>query len=311
MRDVEWVHQSDWLLRSSFNFAGSSGDVFLEFDGIDTFADIWLNGHRIGATANAYRSYRFAVPRDLLVTGENTLLLHVKAHARMVKHLVPEAERRLGATYKLKGLIRRYQRNFFSGSSLLNLGGEVLGIGIYKPARLVVRPPARIENVHFEVHEAVPVRGAALAHVELNPDAVDASRTVRVALHDDDGRCVAEAIAPAATDRVSLPVTVEKPKLWWPRGYGEPSRYLLSVELRDGEVPLDRSTCHVGFRTVRLSTTTATGRNTFQLVVNGTPVSVRGQNLVPVDHIKVHGAPDIYDRLLRMVCEGNANLIRI
>ena len=311
---AEWVHQTDWLFRRTFDFdaaAVGDGELFLEVDGIDTFADVWLNDVLLGTTANAYRAYRFPIDASTVKAGKNELLVHIKAHKRMVADMVPEAERRLGPSFKYKGLIRRYQRSFFAGSSLLNLGGEVLGIGIYKPMRIVVLPQLRIEDVYFETTSISERRAAATVAVALNAaPAAGTSLSARLVDPDSDAE-IAQATVAAGGTVARLELTVDNPRLWWPRGYGAPHRYRLEVELAAGGQVRSRDARMVGLRTSTIRRKEENGRPTFQLVINGVPIHARGHNIVPIDYIKVHGPKAAYQRLMRIICDGNSNIIRI
>ena len=314
VRNASWVHDRDWLFVNRFGFEARPGEnetVFLEADGIDTFSDVWLNRTHIGTTANAYRGYRFEVPQDLLDADGNELIVHVKAHKRMVEHLVPEARKRMGPVFTYKGLIRRYQRSFLSNSSLLNLGGEVLGIGIYKPMRLIVTPDMRIDDVHFKV---TSVAGSpATADVDITLSAMPPAGA-RVAAHlvdPDADEIVADVSRPMNTQTATLSLSVDAPKLWWPRGYGTPHRYRLRVELHAADGGITAHEAMVGLRTSRIERRCKNGRSTFRLYVNGEPIHCRGHNLVPVDYLKVHDTWDAYDRLLALTTDSNANMLRM
>ena len=161
-----WVCATDWIFRRSFTLNkgdAGAGLLSLEFEGIDTFADIWLNGSLLGQSANAYRSYRFPLPPGVVRVGKNELVVHVKAHRRMIADQVPAAREHLYTarnphSYSGKSLLRRYQRSFFGGASLLNLGTEVLGIGLYKPVRILRHPETRVKDFHFQVETVSPAR---------------------------------------------------------------------------------------------------------------------------------------------------------
>lgn len=49
----------------------------LQFDGIDTIADIYLNGSLLAHTENMLRGYEFEVGEELLNKGDNELLVHI------------------------------------------------------------------------------------------------------------------------------------------------------------------------------------------------------------------------------------------
>lgn len=310
-----WVSESDWALWRRFDWVvqAHEGDrVVLEVDGIDTFSEIWLNQTRIGATANAYRSYRFDVEPALLRPQGNEILVHVKAHKRAVAPMVDEARKRLGETFRYKGLIRRYQRTFLSGSAYLNLkDSEILGIGIHRSMRLAVVPAMTIEDVHFSTLSVSDERAEAKVEAALSM-APPAGALFRARLVEpESGAVAARAETEAFGAQVDTALTIVRPRLWWPRGYGQPHRYRLEVELVDGDHVLARSRTMVGVKTCELVERAAEGRPTFIFRINGVDVFVRGHNVVPTDHIAVHGSPESYRWLLRLVCDSGSNMVRL
>lgn len=317
---ADWVCAADWVFRRTFTLEQTEFGqdlIALEFDGVDTFSDVWLNGQRVGQTANALRSYRFVVPAGSLRTAENELVIHVKAHRRMIADQVPAAKEHLFTarnpySYAGKSLVRRYQRSFFGGASLLNLGTEVLGIGLYKPVRLLVLPRTRSEDFHFQVETVssdLVTASVAVTLAKANP--VEGGLTVTATLFDPDGETAARASTTTTGTEAVLSLRILDPKLWWPHGYGPANLYSLRLEVADGLKPCSTTERRVGLKQVKLVRDTPTGRRTFQFVVNGTNIWARGQNLIPIDYIAVHGGDERYDRLLRLVVEGNGNLIRI
>ncbi|MBP0650179.1 hypothetical protein J8J40_24345, partial [Mycobacterium tuberculosis] len=55
----DWVGRQDWRYETIFDWQPGDGRVDLACDGLDTFAEIVLNGASIGRTANQNRRYRF------------------------------------------------------------------------------------------------------------------------------------------------------------------------------------------------------------------------------------------------------------
>jgi beta-mannosidase len=317
VRAASWVAQSDWVYRTTFRADRSVADgrpVFLEFDGIDTFADIWLNGRLVGATANAFRSYRFSLEQNDWHDGSNELVVHVKSHDRMIEKLIPEAKQTLKTTFGRKGLTRRYQRSYFSNTSQINLGGEVLGIGVFKPARLVIGAALPVESCHLAIRNLTP--DLAVATVEVLVPKRSGANQIRVAVtlvEDDTDNVAATAtgVLGAQDDRASIELEVANPRLWWPRGYGRPDLYRLRVELFDGESCVGSKEQTVGLKSAEIVRILPSGRPSFHLRVNGTDVHVRGFNIMPIEYLRIHGAPERYDQLLRLVCEAHGNLVRI
>ncbi len=321
-KQAEWVAENDWVYRTSFRLGQAdlaNVDLVLDMDGVDTFSDVWVNGTLVGQTANNLRGYRFDLAKDHLIAGSNQLLVHVKAHRRLVSSQVPEASRRLALSrdrqsYAGKALIRRYPRSFSSGNaSQLNLGTEILGIGINRPVRILNKPSVQIHDLHFHVGEvSTELADASVSFQLVSGTAIRPGLHVQVSLLDPLGaQSVANATVPATSDPTSVSLKVKNPKLWWPRGYGEPHLYRLRVEVKDGDLPVTFDARQVGIKRVELIKKLESGRKTFKFVVNGTEVYVRGFNHVPVDYIQVHGAWAEYERLLELVCDAHANLVRI
>jgi beta-mannosidase len=310
-----WVGQSDWVFRTSFDFnpdLATNKPAALEFDGIDTFAEIWLNGVHLASTANAFRSYRFPLQQDVLRNGSNEVVLHIKGHDRMVAGQTPEAKEKLKGTFGRKGLTRRYQRSYFGNTSQINLGGEVLGIGIYRPVRLVIGPELPIENCHFELGQLSAETASGTVEVRLAL-AAHAVRVVARLVEEEGGECAAaaEALCQPGQTSVRLQLSVPNPKLWWPRGYGRQNLYRLEVELFDGDRCVGTSEQIVGLKTVEIREELESGRPTFRFRVNGTDIHVRGFNVMPTEYLKVYGPPHRTDLLLRLMCEAHGNLVRI
>lgn len=310
-----WVAQSDWLYRRILVLEAAphaATQPVLAFESLDTFADIWLNGALLGSSNNAFRPCQLPVPAGLLRQGENTLLVHLKGHQRMLADIIPDSERiAVGShstAHRDRSLIRRYQRSY--NTSLLNLGETVIGIGIPGSARLHLYPPAWLRHLCLVTdalsEDAAQVR--VLAQVAGSVEGLD----LEVALYEEglDGPVAAD-VTPIRGSRLEVPLTVPAPKPWQPHGYGQPHLYRLSARLLCQSAQVHAIERRVGLKTVELVQTLPNGRATFQLRVNGQDIYVRGGNLMPLDAIRGLGTPEAYERMLQLALNANMNLIRL
>ena len=81
---VQWVGESDWLYRCTFELPEDFTQedcLTLCLDGLDTFATVWLNGQQIHTSDNMFIPYRIQV-RSLLQEGKNELLLSFESALR-------------------------------------------------------------------------------------------------------------------------------------------------------------------------------------------------------------------------------------
>lgn len=313
--DAAWVAKSDWLYETEFDAPDGNepyNAVFMKLWGVDTYSEVWLNGTLLGETSDAYRSYRLLISPSMLKDRRNLLKIRVKAHGRMIADQIEAAAclKRDGKTEGLlgKSLIRRYQRSFFTNSSLLNVGTGILGIGINRPVELYFYSGPYVEDLAFST---VKAEDGAVCCVKVRVKNALPGTAVKIELLEEDGNCVWKAEFEAREEETVLPVSVPDPKLWNPVGYGTPYLYTLrACAFRDGKVT-DEKIKQVGIRTVSIVRRGENGTKTFYIAVNGQKIQVHGQNYVPFDYLKVYGSKEQYEAMFTLLENSHVNLVRI
>ncbi len=196
--------------------------------------------------------------------------------------------------------------------------------GIWRPARLESWSGARITDVHWG-----PLNGPDGGVPDLDGDPARIIADVEIEA-DRGGTYVVEvasdepgvASAPVEVDlepgssRIEVPVEIEGPELWWPRGMGEPRLYRARVRLRAGEAAsgaplLDETSTRFGLRTVELITETDSIGESFFFRINGRPMFARGANVVPLDHFTPRVDPDRYRALFAAAAHAHMNMFRV
>ncbi len=304
---LRWIGSTDWNYRTEFEWRPDGADrVELVFAGLDTVAEISLNGANIGATRNMHRSYRFDVTKTLL-EGTNTLSV---AFSSPVRHADAESMRlgyRPHVNHHPYNAIRKMACSFG-----WDWGIDTSTSGIWKAVTLESFSTARLSEVR-------PIA---------TPSQKDSSGTVSVHVkvaRTSDAPLVISATVAGVTESVDLEpgetegvVSVHLPdvSLWWPRGYGEQPLYDVAIELADGSqagapAPLDGLVKRVGFRTVTLDVTPDSAGAPFTIVINGAPVFVKGANWIPDDAFPHRVDRARYARRLDQAEFANMNLLRV
>ncbi|MDR3247839.1 MAG: beta galactosidase jelly roll domain-containing protein, partial [Treponema sp.] len=326
--DCAWVARSDWLYRARFDTpvaALSAGTIILRMKGIDTFAEVWLNNVFLGDTENAMRVWDFPLQAGLLLSsGKNTLLVRVKAHDRMVADMIPEALKRLHNGAEIEGtlgksLIRRYQRSFFNGgSSLLNLGTGVLGIGINRDVELLIYPGAYLSDIFWRTEKIEGAAKSAAGKVFYTAEKTGAGDAkLSITISDASGAVAARAEKTLSPGENAIDISIDKPKLWWPRGAaasgasGDPHLYTLKVVVSEKGRNVQEIEQRIGIRTVELVKKDPGGKDTFYFKVNGQKIIVHGENHIPLDYIKCYATEAEYDRIFKLLKNQNVNMVRI
>jgi beta-mannosidase len=305
---VQWVPQSDWEYRGSFEVSAQTAampHLFLAADGLDTFAELHLNGKPLGKTDNMFREYRWDVA-GLVHTGRNELLITFLSVVNYC--LARNAEKpltpKVGMALEGGVFVRKAPCHFG-----WDWGPKLPPIGVWRDLRLEGYPGARVEDVHLrQLHGkgGVTVSADVLAEVW---DSAGLTATLKVV--SPDGKKVFETEAPLAGGKAALNVLVKRPELWWPNGYGKQPLYKVEVSLLAAGEAQDVKTFQLGLRTVEVRQEPDEWGQSFTFVVNGVPVFMKGSDWIPADSFPTRMTAALYEHLIRSAAASHQNMLRI
>jgi beta-mannosidase len=312
--DLQWIEGEAWRYRLAFDVDPrllEEDRLDLVFDGLDTYADVSLNGTPVLQADNMFRVWRVDVG-EVLRGGTNTLEVRFRppvtegaaravAHPWPIPHQEPDASATRAFSRKAA-----YQYGW-------DWGPRYVTSGIWRPVRLEAWSGVRITDTYVASVTAGPDAVEAVLVVELEVSAPGSVRVgVRSADHDFDA--AVEDVEMAAPGRAAVRKRLAFPggELWWPRGssQGRPRLYEVDVDAVQGR-RWDRRSTRVGLRTVALDTTLDAEGSRFLFFVNGTPVFARGANVVPPDHFTPRADSATYTRLLDDAVAANMNMVRV
>ncbi|MDG4767302.1 glycoside hydrolase family 2 protein [Solwaraspora sp. WMMD406] len=303
---LSWIGRTDWVYETTFDWV-DLGDprVDLVCAGLDTIATITLNGVELGRTANMHRGYRFDA-RPALRPGPNTLRVRFDSAYRHAEQLRDQLGDRPNAYPEPFHFIRKMACNFG-----WDWGPNLVTAGIWQDIGLHSWTTARLSTVRPLVTVTHHPTGCAEATVEVRVE-VDRDTDEDLTLVAAVAGTRAEAVVPAGHRSAAVTLTVADPELWWPRGYGEPARHALDVTLhRSDGTTLDTWQRRIGFRSVRLDTSADQHGSAFTLIVNETPVFVRGVNWIPDDAFVTRVTRDRYARRFGQAVDAGVNFLRV
>lgn len=310
-----WIEESDWLYVRDF-FCGPSlegKENVLCFDGIDTLAEVWLNGALLGKTDNMFLQQRFDVGDILRYGGYNTLAVKILSPVESTKGadrtgIYPEDD-------TTRMLLRKSQMNWG-----WDFCGHCLTGGIWKSVRIESRDCAVFETVHLRTVRLEEGRAVLAASLKARPwkaggsegegDPGKGDGPDAVLLLSFAGRAAARAELSA--DGTETEFEVENPRLWWPRPYGDANLYDVTALLYDGGKEADRRQFRFGIRTAVLNQEKdEAGGRRFRFEVNGRQLFVRGANWVPANCVYAEIEEEDYDFYIRRAVESNLSMLRV
>ena len=297
-----WVFEKNWIYATRFATPKYKGSVFLCFDGIDTRADIWLNGKKVGECYNMFHKLRFEVS-SFLKNDKNLNVLSVMVYspAKFLKDI----EKQKGDT---KTAAHKYLRKTGSDfSSYMGARPNFLKIGIYKNVYLDI--PG--ENYLGDVFVRTSLNdNFSKARISIYPD-IQGKGTSKISysLFSPSGRIVAKELISQCD---SFAINLDNPELWQPYTHGKPSLYRLIVSLISENKEIDKKEFSIGIREVRLITKDEkTGEARFGFKINGQLIFMRGACWAPLEGMTYVWDNQRAAKLLDIFQSGNMNFMRV
>ncbi len=278
---------------------------YLHFGGIDTIAEIYINGKLALKTENMFLEYDV---KDHLKKGKNEVIVHIiPACIESRKHLLGPIERSFKSAYP--GVSIRKPAHSFGWDIM----PRVVTSGLWKDVEIRKEKDEYIVDTYF-----------CMGNIDADKGIVDFSCKVNAHIEGDllkgysvrvYGKCGASEFSHEEDlwhTCQQVFIHGENMKLWWPRFAGEPNVYDVTTELKYNGQVIDSKTENVGFRIIALENTEVVdenGNGDFCFVVNGKRIFALGTNWVPLDAFH----SDDEERLeMSLAClwDSNCNMVR-
>ncbi len=314
---VQWVENEDWMYRTSFVVTEEQLNrdaAVLELDGLDTYADVFLNGALILRSDNMFVGHKVPV-KSVLRKGENRLLIRFRS---AVKEALPQWETN-GFDYPADNDHSSKRVSIYTRKAPYSYGWDwgirLATCGIWRPVRLVFSDVARIED--YYVHQASVSASKADVDNRLeitNVTSQPVSALLKVAYHytaNDTKEVQKQIELRPGENTVSLPVMIDNPHLWMPNGWGEPSLYKFTASVSVDGVEVASQERQVGLRSIRVVMEDDEHGKSFYFEVNGHPMFAKGANFIPDDALLPNVTTERYKRIFEDVKAANMNMLRV
>ena len=307
-----WIsdHPWDYTLRfDADKYLLDKEKVELKFDGIDTYAEVKLNGEKLFFADNQFRAWKHEV-KDLLKEKDNLLEVHFLRYDSTQLALYEQHQPKLPEKYAVSRKAP-YQHGWDWAPKYKN-------VGIWKPVKLVGWNDARLENAYITTQTADEERAELELHLDYESDREDdVEVTIEVGPSTSLGT---STLLPTESRSLSLskgrqhivlPITIDNPQIWWPNEMGEQPLYDFEVVLKKNDKVLDSMSFKSGIRTFEMMDEPDSIGRAFYFKVNGVPMYAKGANYVQEEMIETWINADNTLRLLRQAKDAHFNMLRV
>jgi beta-mannosidase len=318
-KKVQWVSDADWEYHRTITADQSllkHKHIDLVFEGLNTLADVSVNGKQILLADNMFREWRVDI-KSYLKQGANTLsIVFHRIKPELTRRDKAHPEEKVGADTSAvakmfdtgnKSYVRKaaYEGGWDFGTNMVTCGiwrpvylqtwedQRIVNVGIAQPD--VTR---QVANINADVRVLSTGETAAYLKIGYSQNGQGKSFSYPVTLH-------------AGINDISYPIDIARPKLWYPNGYGKPDMYHFKVTLTAAGHTADEVSTRSGLRSVVLNKDRDSLGRKFEFIVNGVPVFVKGASIVPFDHFPTRMTTERYRHFLQAAADANMNMLRL
>ena len=309
----EWVERVDWWYRRKFfipkEYKGKRIEIL--FEGLDTFATIWVNGIKVASSEDMFLPLRIDVSKALNYNDWNTIAVRLGAPwYETIRRAGEFSEKNLlwnGSYARLYARKAQYQYGW-------DWAVKLLTVGIWRSVKLIAYDKAVIRNLYARTISI----GKDSADIEIRVEVYslgEYNAKIRI-----EGSCKGSNFFYELNRRIvkglnefSARIKIKNPMLWWPHGYGEQNLYEIKAGLSiDGKLE-DNYKTSFGIRTVELikDSNETENKKVFYFKINGVKIFAKGADWIPADLLISRLNKKRYEDLLNLVISGNHNMLRV
>lgn len=320
---LQWIGLADWEYRTRFDVPRAQraqARQELVFEGLDTFAEVRLNGQPLLKADNAFRRWRVPVQKGLLRAQGNELSIVFRSPINKLLPQVQAMPVKLAGNYPspygdeppdaMTGNFVRKPGYHYGW----DWGPRYVTAGISQPVTLRSWSGLRIESLQL-LQDEVTAERARLRAITTLELARAGHYQLRLWQTAPDGRRQLAAerrgqATEAGLQKIELPLQVEQPRRWFPNGYGEQALYRYELEVWQAGRRVDALSQRTGLRSVVLKCEPDAQGRGFHFEVNGIPVFAKGANSIPFDMFQPRVSAAQLRRVMVSAREANMNMIR-
>jgi beta-mannosidase len=305
-KKLQWIEEKNWIYKCRFIISAEeikSENIDLLFEGLDTYADVFLNGFAILSADNMFRSWKIEVKSKLKI-GENQLEIRFTNPVEKNKTKLQSVGYQLPAgcetvPIKVSPFTRKAAYHFG-----WDWGPRYVTMGIWKPVKLIYWNKVEISDFQV-VQKYLSQKKAVLEYI------VDIHTSQKGTYNLQINNQIHSITIDKKDSIFILRDSITNPEFWWPNGWGDQKLYDVKVSLADSDVVLDSKQKKIGLRTIELVQNEEKNGRGFYFKVNGIPIFIKGANYIPQSNFLTEVSDEQYIELIEDAKKAQMNMLRV
>jgi len=298
-KQLQWIENEDWEYQTTFILSNTEIDnqnAILQFDGLDTYAKVFLNGQLLLEADNMFRTWKIDV-KSKLKFGENQLRIVFSSAVKKGKETAKKLPYVLPGDEKIFSRKAQYQYGW-------DWGPRFVTAGIWKDVHLHFWNTATISNIKYNQQKL----SDAVAEMEFIVS-VESIKSGKFQLKINDK--IETVQLQKGLNKIAFPYQIKNPKYWWTNGLGNAYLYPFSIGLFQNKIRLSHSNLNIGLRTIELVQEKDAIGKSFYFKLNGVPVFMKGANYIPPDSFLPRVNDSVYKTIVKNAVTANMNMLRV
>lgn len=317
-KELQWIDRNDWVYATEFDLLEELQDhskLEMIFDGLDTYAEIYLNDKLLLIADNMFRCWSLDVKSLIRKEGNQLRIIFRSPIEEGLKRLdgmgygLPASndDSELGGLGDKKVSIYSRKAPYHFG---WDWGPRFVTSGICKEAYLQGWTGLRVADLFIRQDEISAAKAKLTAVMQIESEL---SGGAELTLAAEGAQWTQSLHLNQGTQTFEFPIEIANPKLWWSNGLGEPNLYTFeaSINLVEHENAVARKEVRTGLRSVKLVRTPDAYGSTFYFELNGVPVFAKGANHIPNDSFFNEVTEERYRHEIASAAESNFNMLRV
>jgi beta-mannosidase len=313
---MQWIGEKDWEYSTVFNVNKatlSKEKVELVFQGLDTYADVYLNDVLVLKADNMHRTWRLDCKSRLKENG-NTLRIYFHSPLKIGKELRKNApiplyqfannDQEEKPENRVSNYIRKAGYHFG-----WDWGPRFVTSGIWKSITIEAWNAVKIDAIQYSTQSIAVNQAKMLAQVEIF--SLTKGNANLLISNGKETLAKKQLTLVEGLNKISVEFSVQNPKLWWSNGLGKANLYTFNCQLTMGKNTVDEKAVTTGIRTIKVVTDTDKYGKSLYVELNGVPVFMKGANYIPMDNF-TNRVPDAdYEHIVKSAADSNMNMLRL
>ena len=302
---LQWLEKNDWIFQKRFDATPemlNSNHAELILNGLDTYADVYLNDALVIKGDNMFRTWKADV-RGYLRTKDNILKIYFTSPLTKEKTASDNSYTDLPAIPENTRIFTRkagFHYGWDWGPRFVTCGLQNAEIQTWNDMRLtdVYFKHTRLDTVKATIQAQVMVESSSETNVTVNIKFGDLSFSQK-------------AFVSTGTNIVYVDIVIPSPKLWWTHNLGKPYLYDVKIDATTEGGQKDEKFMKHGLRKLELVQEKDVIGESFYFRLNGIPIFAKGSNMIPMNFFQERVKKQDISKVIDGAIGANMNMLRV